>query len=71
MSLSGSPAFAAGHGEGGQEVEGRGATVEEFVCFRDTGSGTRLGTGKVITTPNGNVQVVCTGAPLSRGSVTA
>lgn len=68
MSLSASPAFAAGQGEGGgQGVEARGATIEEFVCFRQTGDRIRLGTGKVITTPSGNVQGVCTGKPLSTG----
>ncbi len=67
MSLSASPAFAAGQGGGGQGVEARGATIEEFVCFRQTGDRIRLGTGKVITTPSGNVQVVCTGKPLSTG----
>ena len=65
MSLSAPPAFAAGEGEGGQEVEGRGATIEEFVCFRETGNRIGLGTGKVITTPSGNVRIVCTGKPLS------
>ena len=65
MSLSAPPAFAAGQGEGGKEVEARGATIEEFVCFRETGNGIGLGTGKVITTPSGNVRVVCTGKPLS------
>ena len=63
MSLSAPAAFAAGRDEGGHEVEGRGATMEEFVCFRETGDRIRLGTGKVITTPSGNVRVVCTGAP--------
>ena len=52
------PAFAAGRGAGG------GATVEEFVCFRSTGDKILLGTGKAITTPSGNVKVVCTGQPL-------
>ncbi len=56
MSLSSSAAVAAGHDEG--------ATIEEFVCFRSTGDQVRLGTGIVITTPSGNVQVVCTGQPL-------
>ena len=46
---------AAASGPGG------GATVEEFVCFRSTGDKIRLGTGKVVTTPSGNVNVVCTG----------
>ena len=58
MSLSAPPAFATGHDEGG------GATVEEFVCFLSTGDQIRLGTGKVVTTPSGNVHVVCTGKPL-------
>ena len=52
------PAFAAGQGRSG------GATVEEFVCFRSTGNKVELGMGKVITTPSGNVNVVCTGQPL-------
>jgi len=52
------PAFAAGRGEGG------GATTEEFVCFFSAGDQIRLGTGKVVTTPSGNVNVVCTGQPL-------
>ena len=51
------PAFAAGQGGGG------GATVEEFVCFRSAGDEVRLGTGKVVTTPSGNANVVCTGQP--------
>ena len=51
------PAFA---GQGG----GGGATSEEFVCFRSTGDKIQLGTGKVVTTPSGNVNVVCTGQPL-------
>ena len=55
MSVAAPPAFAAGHGEGG------GVTVEEFVCFKDTGNGIRLGTGRAITTPSGTVHVVCTG----------
>ena len=50
------PAFAAGQGGGG-------ATVEEFVCFRSVGDEIRLGTGKVVTTPSGNANVVCTGQP--------
>lgn len=58
MSLSTPAAFATDHDEG------RGATVEEFVCFRDTGDQVRLGTGKIITTPGGNSHVVCTGQPL-------
>lgn len=56
MALSAPSAFGGG--------EGRGATIEEFVCFRSTGDQVRLGTGKVITTPSGNVRVVCTGEPL-------
>ncbi len=44
---------------------GGGATQEEFVCFKPTGEETRIGTGKVITTPSGNVNVVCTGKPIS------
>jgi hypothetical protein len=60
MSLSAPPAFATGHDEGG------GATVEEFVCFLSTGDQIRLGTGKVVTTPSGNVHVVCTGDRSSR-----
>ncbi|MDP8973346.1 MAG: hypothetical protein M3N45_09280 [Actinomycetota bacterium] len=43
---------------------GGGATQEEFVCFRSAGEKIKLGTGKVITTPSGNVNVVCTGAPI-------
>lgn len=58
MLVSAPPAFAVGQGGGG------GATVEEFVCFRTTGQGVRIGTGKIITTPSGNVHVVCTGRPL-------
>ncbi|MCA1707772.1 MAG: hypothetical protein LC808_32675 [Actinobacteria bacterium] len=58
VSLSSSPALAAGHDEG------RGATIEEFVCFRSTGDEVRLGTGRVITTPTGNVRIVCTGEQL-------
>ncbi len=45
-------------------AQGNGATQEEFVCFRSTGEKVRLGTGKVITTPSGNVNVVCTGEPI-------
>ena len=44
---------------------GGGATQEEFVCFRSAGERVKLGTGKVITTPSGNENVVCTGKPLS------
>ncbi len=58
LSLSAPPASAAGQGEG------RGATIEEFVCFRSTDDRIRLGTGKVITTPSGRTHVVCTGQPL-------
>ena len=46
-------------------AQGNGATHEEFVCFKPTGEETRIGTGKVITTPSGNVNVVCTGKPIS------
>jgi hypothetical protein len=56
MSLSVTPAFAAGQGEG--------ATVEEFVCSHSSDDRIRLGTGKVITTPSGEIHVVCTGKPL-------
>ncbi len=56
LCLSSSPAA-------GQD-EGRGATIEEFVCFRSTGDQVRLGTGMVITTPSGNVRIVCTGQQL-------
>ena len=59
MLLSAPPAVAS------DRNEGRGATVEEFVCFKSTGGDrTRLGTGKVIITPSGNTQLVCTGKPL-------
>ena len=58
MPLSASPAFAAGHGEGG------GATIEEFVCFRTAGDRIMMGTGKVIVTPSGETHVVCTQQPL-------
>ncbi len=50
------PAFAADRGGG--------ATIEEFVCFRSAGDQIKLGTGKVITTPSGKVNFVCTGAPI-------
>ena len=53
-------AFPALAGSGGG-----GATQERFVCFKTTGEETRIGTGKVITTPSGNVNVVCTGKPIS------
>lgn len=56
--LAPQPAFAAGHGGDG------GATVEEFVCFRSAGDRIILGTGKIITTPSGNSNVVCTGQPV-------
>jgi hypothetical protein len=57
--MTAAPAFATNHGGGG-------ATIEEFVCFRSTPSGKiMLGTGKVVTTPSGNVQVICTGEPLT------
>lgn len=59
MLVSAPPALAVGQGGGG------GATVEEFVCFRTTGQGIRIGTGKIITTPSGDVRTVCTGRPLS------
>ena len=56
VGLTSSPAAA--------QDDGRGATIEEFVCFRSSGDDVRLGTGRVITTPSGNVQIVCTGQPL-------
>ena len=60
MLLSAPPAVAT------DQNEGSGATVEEFVCFKSTGGDrVRLGTGKIITTPSGNSQFVCTGKPLS------
>lgn len=60
MLLSAPSAVASDHNEG------RGATVEEFVCFKSTGDDrVRVGTGKIITTPSGNSQFVCTGKPLS------
>ncbi len=55
VSLSAAPALAAG--------QGGGATLEEFVCFRSTPEKIQLGTGKVVTTPSGNVNIVCTGKP--------
>ena len=58
--LSAAPVFAAEPGRGG------GATIEEFVCFRSTGEETRLGTGKIITTPSGKTHIVCTGKPISQ-----
>lgn len=61
MLVSAPQALAVGQGGGG----GGGATVEEFVCFRTTGQGIRIGTGKIITTPSGDVRMVCTGRPLS------
>ena len=45
---------------------GGGATSEEFVCFRSTPNKVKLGTGKVVTTPSGNVNVVCTGQAFNR-----
>ncbi len=33
--------------------------MEEFVCFRSTPNEMKLGTGKVIATPSGNVNIVC------------
>lgn len=59
MLVSAPPALALAEGDG------RGATIEEFVCFRSAGERIGLGTGKVITTPSGHVQIVCTGQPLS------
>ena len=70
MSLSAPPAFA-GQGQGRPGSEGTGTTIEEFVCFRDTGNRIRLGTGKVITTPSGNVRGVCTAKPFEPGPVAA
>ncbi len=58
MSLSASPAFATGRDEG------RGATVEEFVCFCSTGDRIGLCKGKIVTTPSGKVHVICTDKPL-------
>ena len=55
VSLSAAPALAAG--------QGGGATLEEFVCFRSTPEKIQLGTGKVVTTPSGKVNIVCTGKP--------
>ncbi len=62
MLVSAPPAFAVGQGRGG------GATVEEFVCFFESGEKVRLGTGKIVATPSGNVHSVCTGRPLSAPS---
>ena len=45
-------------------ADGGGATVEEFVCYHSAGDRITLGTGRVITTPDGEVRVVCTGQPL-------
>lgn len=59
MALSVPSAFGASNDEGRRG----GATMEEFVCFRTTGDQTRIGTGRVIRTPSGNVHVVCTGKP--------
>ena len=61
ISLSASPAFAAG------SDQGEGATVDEFVCFRSAGENIMLGTGRTITTPSGQTHLVCTGQPLSSG----
>jgi hypothetical protein len=59
--MTAASAFATNHDGGGG-----GATFEEFVCFRFTPSGEiTLGTGKVVTTPSGNVHVICTGKPLT------
>ena len=58
MLLAAPPAVAGGH------HQDRGATIEEFVCYKSTGDKTRIGTGKVITTPSGNSHLVCTGEPL-------
>ena len=55
VSLSAAPALAAG--------QGGGATLEEFVCFRSTPEKIQLDTGKVVTTPSGNENIVCTGKP--------
>jgi hypothetical protein len=57
-SVSATPVFAAGQGEG------RGATVEEFVCFHFANDRISVGTGRVITTPSDETHVVCTGQPL-------
>ncbi len=46
-------------------ASGGGATQEEFVCVRSTGEEIKIGTGKVVTTPSGNTNVVCTGKPIS------
>ena len=58
MLLAAPPAVAGDHNQD------RGATIEEFVCYKSTGDKTRIGTGKVITTPGGNSHTVCTGEPL-------
>ena len=57
LSVAAFPALAGSNGGG--------ATQEELVCYRSTGEKIKLGTGKVITTPSGNVNVVCTGKPIS------
>ncbi|HEV2069375.1 MAG TPA: hypothetical protein VGR26_06245 [Acidimicrobiales bacterium] len=56
--LTAPPAVASDHNQR------RGATIDEFVCFRSAGDRIQVGTGKVITTPSGNSQFVCTGQPL-------
>ena len=58
MLLAAPPAVAGDHSQD------RGATIEEFVCYKSTGDKTRIGTGKVITTPSGHSRLVCTGKPL-------
>ena len=45
--------------------KGVGATLEEFVCNPPAGENIRIGTGKVLTTPSGEVRLICTGKPLS------
>ncbi|HVL52277.1 MAG TPA: hypothetical protein VM754_12330 [Actinomycetota bacterium] len=58
--LTAPPAVASDHNQD------RGATIEEFVCYKSTGGDrVRVGTGKIITTPSENSQLVCTGKPLS------
>lgn len=54
MSMPAAPAFAGGGG----------ATVEEFVCYHSAGDRITLGLGRVITTPSGEVRIVCTGQRL-------
>ena len=56
MLVSAPPALA--------QSRGQGATFEEFVCFRSAGENIKIGTGKVITRPNGEVHLICTGQPL-------